>query len=322
MSALAQAPWLSVVWQRLQQALQQQRLAHGLLFCGSPGLGQTELAERLAARLLCSAPQAGDACGQCRSCRLRAAGTHPDLRRVGLLERDDGRLKTEIGVDQMRELGPWFALTTQLGGAQVVLIDPCDRLNTAAANALLKTLEEPSPGRYLLLRADRPERLPATVRSRCQRIEIRLPDHAGALAWLSDQGVAGERASAALEAADGHPPLALQLAGEGGLKRRAEVRADLQALLQGRQSAQAVAQRWLAGSPAECLQDAVASLRDAARQRLAAGLTLPADFHKLTRWADEANRTRDWLAAPLRHEMLLTALLQRWKSLAAARQLW
>lgn len=172
------APWEQPLWARLLEGVSKGRLAHGLLFCGPTDAGQAQLASSLADYLICAEPAADQACGRCRSCHLRQAGTHPDLRRVGLLERDDGRLKTEIGVDQIRELGQWLNLTAQFGGNQVALIEPAERLNVSAANALLKTLEEPAENRFLLIVTDAIDRLPATVRSRCQRVELRLPDRA------------------------------------------------------------------------------------------------------------------------------------------------
>lgn len=315
--------WHGEAWQRLMAAHGAGRLGHGLLFCGPAELGQRELAERLAAALLCEQAQPGDACETCRACRLRMAGTHADLKRVGLLERDDGRLKSEIGVEQIRDLGAWFALTPQLGRAQVAVLDPADQLNVAAANALLKTLEEPLPGRYLLLVSPRVERLPATVRSRCQRIELRLPSPAEARAHLLGHGLAVELAEEALAVAGGHPGLALRLAQGGGLELRRSVLAELSALASGRASAGAVAAQWMADQPEARLRFAAEAVRDLGRAQLAAaaappGLTVRADFHKLAQWYERANQAREWLTVPLRHELLLTELLQAWRSACVA----
>ena len=89
--------------------------------------------------------------------------------------KDGARLRTEIVIEQIRQLSEQLSLTPQYGGAQVVIIDPADAVNHAACNALLKTLEEPVPGRFLWLVSANPARLPATIRSRCQRLEFRLP---------------------------------------------------------------------------------------------------------------------------------------------------
>ncbi|MBD8527689.1 DNA polymerase III subunit delta' [Pseudomarimonas arenosa] len=307
-------PWEQPVWTRLLESLAQQRLAHGLLFCGPADGGQAELAARLAEYLLCSQRVDGAACGTCRSCHLRLAGSHPDLRRIRLLERDDGRLKTEIGVEQIRELSQWLSLTAQFGGAQVALIEPADKLNVSAANALLKTLEEPASNRFLLLVTDATDRLPATVRSRCQRVEVRLPPADTGLQWLHAQGVSAADAERALKLADGNPRRALILRQDGGLQRADEVWRDLGALSTGRELPTRVAQRWMADAPEDRLSMAVRWVCAQAKSSGEKGrLTPQADFHKLAAWVQQANEARRRWSAPLRHELLLTGLLLSWQ---------
>lgn len=318
MDALNDAPWLAAYWQRLLATLRAGRLGHGLLFAGTPNLGQGALAARLAALLLCERTDADVACGACRGCRLRLADTHPDLQVVTLLPRDDGRLKTEVGVEQVRQLSQWFSLTPQFGRAQVALIDPADKLNLAAANAVLKTLEEPADGRYLLLVAGQPQRLPATVRSRCQRIELALPAAEEARAWLQAQGHAAGPVLRALHFTDGDPGEALQLLQEKGLQRCEEISAQLSALAQGRQSAGALAQQWLADDAEQRLHLLARLLRRIGWQRHGVGddgLTVQTDFHKLAAWSRQVDRVRALYSAPLRHELLLTDLFQAWRSL-------
>jgi len=314
------ATWEQAVWSRLLGSWQAGRLGHGLLFCGPPDLGQAAMARRLAAYLLC--PQRGEqgACGQCRDCRLIAAASHPDLRIVTLIERDDGKLKTEIGIDQIRGLASWFALTPQYGQGQVAVLDPCDRLNAASANAVLKTLEEPASGRYLLLVCDQPQRLPATVRSRCQRIEFALPPAAEARDWLLAAGASPEQAARALLLSDGHPVWARRLLQEGGLARVDDMLAGLDALAAGRQPAYQVARRWMQDEPLARLHHLSALVRQAAWQQsgagLSGGLTGQFDLTKLAGWSRRIDRVRALMPVPLRHELLLTELLQEWRGLA------
>ncbi len=135
--------------------------------------------------------------------RLLAAGTHPDLVALSFGLRKDGVTRSEIVVDQIRDLSQRLSMASQFGGWQVVTIDPADAMNAAAANALLKTLEEPTPSTLLALVADEPARLPATIRSRCQRIDFLVPSREAALEWLRAEGV--QDAPAALEAAGGNP---------------------------------------------------------------------------------------------------------------------
>jgi DNA polymerase III subunit delta' len=312
--------WQQPVWKSLCGALDADRLGHALLLTGPPLIGKAGLAEALAWRLLCNAPAAdGLACGRCRNCALLAAGNHPDRRRVTLLERDDGRLKSEIGVDQIRELSAWFALTPQLGRAQVALIEPADRLNASSANALLKTLEEPMPARYLVLISARPQRLPATIRSRCQHLPLQSPAPEVARAALVEAGLPAEQLDEALAAADGHPGLARQYLQDGSLALRAEVRDALAALAAGRVRAASLAATWAGDRTELRLRLAADCVREFGRKRAAkvtdpSSLTGLGDFPKLAVWFDRANRVREQLAAPLRHELLLAELLAEWRA--------
>jgi DNA polymerase-3 subunit delta' len=307
-------PWHEAHWQRLQSRLAREALPHALLLCGPTGLGKRAFVQRFVRGLLCERPRGGEACGQCRACLLLEAGTHPDVVTVGFGVRKDGVQRKEIVVDQIRELSARLAMASQFGGWQVVTIDPADAMNAAAANALLKTLEEPSPRTLLLLVADEPWRLPQTIRSRCQRIEFQLPPSAEALAWLGAQGVA--EPAAALEAAGGNPGLAQAWAEQGALMRRQAVRKDLAALAAGRAEPMEVARRWLDAEPEQCLWFASQAAVDEARAR-ATGTAAPLGSHldaeALADWFGTANRTRDALRGPLRGDLLLLELLALWR---------
>jgi DNA polymerase-3 subunit delta' len=135
---------------------------------------------------------------------LNAAGSHPDWRQV----RPDPESKSgEIAIDAIRELTERSALTPVRGTRKLVLIDPADRMNAAAANALLKTLEEPAGNTLLLLIAEQPGRLPATIRSRCQLLKLAVPPQDQALAWLTPR--LGTAAPVRLRLAYGAPQRAL-----------------------------------------------------------------------------------------------------------------
>jgi len=187
---------------------------HALLLCGPAGLGKRTLALHLARALLCEAPRPdGEACGRCPSCHLVLAGQHPDLALVEpFAVEDDGevrRLET-IPVDRIRALSDWAQLSSHRGRAKVAIIVPAERMHPAAANALLKTLEEPPPDTLLVLVAHQPERLPATIRSRCRLMPAPRPRRAEASAWLRAQGVAAP--DVALAQAAGSPLVALAAA--------------------------------------------------------------------------------------------------------------
>jgi len=306
-------PWHAEHWARLQARRQREALPHALLLCGAAGLGKREFARRFVRGLLCSDTADGNPCGRCRGCQLTGAGSHPDVVELTFGLRKDGTPRTEIVVDQIRELSARLAMRSQLGGWQVATIDPADAMNPAAANALLKTLEEPAAQTMLILLADAPWRLPPTIRSRCQRIEFQLPDPVVALSWLQHEGVADARA--ALVAAGGNPGLAMAWAQQGALEQRAEVRKDLAALAAGRGQATETVRRWLDDQPAQRLWFAAQAAADELRAGSLGdtpplGSTLDADA--LAAWYDAANRTRESLRGPLRTDLLLLELLARW----------
>ncbi|HMB55765.1 MAG TPA: DNA polymerase III subunit delta' [Arenimonas sp.] len=318
------APWQQSVLDNALAALAEGRLAHALLLVGPANMGKGAVAEILAQRLLCSSPAAdGLACGKCRSCLLYAAKTHGDIQRVSFELNEKGdKLRTEISVDQIRRLGQWFSLTPQLGGAQVALIEPADGMNVAASNALLKTLEEPSANRFLLIVTSRPGRLPATIRSRCQRLEFRIPARGEAQAWLRGLGHADAQIEVALDAARGQPGLAAEWLGNGGLQLRRDVVADLNAVGSGRMSPIEQAQRWLADDRGELrlrfaadLALSAASRQVGASAKEPGGLTMPTDFPKLSAWFDAINRTREQLRAPIRNDLVLAGLLREWRTM-------
>lgn len=202
----ARLPWLEAP---LRQALGAARHHHALLVHGPSGVGQFELALLLAQAWMCTSGDAAP-CGECADCRLVEAHSHPDLRvlvpdalreslgwaadegeETGAIEVKGSRAKPskDIRVDAVRAAIAFAQLTSARGRCKVVVLHPAERLNAVAANALLKTLEEP-PGdaRFVLATGD-PQALHATVRSRCQPLHLALPPVEGALAWLRAQGV-------------------------------------------------------------------------------------------------------------------------------------
>jgi DNA polymerase-3 subunit delta' len=331
------APWHDENWRLLRDRRARGSFPHALLLCGQHGLGKREFAERVVAMLLCER-EADAPCGECRSCRLfanrsqrdpeetRPDGTlaqpkghpgHPDVRFVGYVLNEKSSPKkmfSELVVDQIRDLSAWLALPPQLGRAQVALIDPADELNMAAGNALLKTLEEPGDRRHLILVSSKPARLPATIRSRCQRMDFPLPSSAQAQAWLAAQGADANLATAALDAAGGNPGLALGWIQSGGLALREQVANDLRGLCAGKSSAVEVANRWSKDDAETRLWFAATLVRDEAQAQLHGqsgplALTQRSDFTKLSAWFEQANRARAQLRGPLRSELLLLEVL-------------
>ncbi len=259
-------PWCMPAWDVLATRAASGSLPHALLVCGPAGLGKRVLTEAFVRARLCESLRDGRACGSCRACRLLAAGTHPDRVLVTLEENPKThKMRTEIVVDQVRALSARLAMASQLGGRQVAVHVPAEAMNPASQNALLKTLEEPTLSSLIVLVTDQPWRLSATVRSRCQRVEIAVPTVQQASAWLESRGE-GDSA-AVLAAAGGNPGQAWLLAEHGGMQRRQEVARDLLALAAGRGDARAIGRAWADDEPGQRLEQAARLLEGALRAR-------------------------------------------------------
>ena len=174
-------PWLIPDWHALSQTAEAGRLGHAWLLLGDPGLGKEQLAERLARLHLCQQPDRGEPCGQCHSCQLFDKGHHPDLGTVTI----DSKT---IGVEAIREICARLQNSAQLGRGKVVIIPDAERMTESAANALLKTLEEPAGDSLLLLIASQVSRLLPTILSRCHKHVCQLPTEGETVRWLAEQG--------------------------------------------------------------------------------------------------------------------------------------
>lgn len=254
--------WQHSLWQPLEESLVQKRLPHALLLSGADGIGKERFARAFAARLLCHVPRDGVACGQCKSCSLLAAGTHPDLMWLTpLTDEKTGKTAKAIRVDQVRELVGFAEKSAQMGGWRVVVVTPAHLLNVQAANALLKTLEEPGRETVLMLLTSQPLSLAPTLRSRCQQRHMPIPTDTEALAWLAPQVGDEGKARLLLALSRGAPLAALALREAEWFSQREGLLRDLQQLTQQRQTALATAQRWHALG-ADALLRALLSLLD------------------------------------------------------------
>lgn len=314
-------PWHAPVWATLTADFA--RLPHALLLAGPVGVGKHDFAERLAAALLCTQPTAEGACGQCHGCQLLAAGTHPDLTRV--MPEEDRR---GIVIDQIRGLGAYLALRPHTAARKVAILSPADSMNLNAANSLLKILEEPPLGSVLLLVASQPARLPATIRSRCQRLAFQAPERGLALNWLKGRE-GGDAAAALLDDAGGAPLLALARVRDDFPAKRETLLRDLDRLLAGGEDPVTCAQRWKGLGASACVEwlgSFVAGLiRGLAVSSEPAGGISPAvigflknrknplDLNKLFVYFDVVSSARNALfSAGLDEQLLLEDLLIRW----------
>jgi len=171
--------WLDASFKQLSHRITANKLHHALLIQGSSGLGKASFTMQLGQLLLCKARQGDKVCGQCQSCLLNAANTHPDLH---VVESDK-----QIGVDQIREAIKKLGSSAHMSGAKVLIIYHAHTMTESSANALLKTLEEPTANTFLLLTTDKPERILATIKSRCEKLTLPVPDLDTTLSWVKTQ---------------------------------------------------------------------------------------------------------------------------------------
>jgi DNA polymerase-3 subunit delta' len=159
----------------LQSTVVHERLAHAYLFHGEEAIGKRLTATRLAQALNCEQPHETenlDSCGACRSCQQIETRTHPDF---FVIEPDREQATRQIKIEQVREIEHQIMYRPLIGERKICLIDDADRMTIGAANALLKTLEEPPAHSLFLLISSRPAALPATIRSRCQSLRFTTP---------------------------------------------------------------------------------------------------------------------------------------------------
>ncbi len=326
-------PWHGSVLQRLME--EGDGLPHALLFRGAAGIGKAEFAQAVAQALLCEA--AGKerlACGRCPACEWVRQRAHPDFRVLepeNPVEQDDGeqaerrRGSSQIGVDQVRSLADFVNLSSHRGRAKVIVIQPAEAMNSSAANALLKNLEEPPPATHFLLVSHRWHQLPATIKSRCRQVPLPLPDRETASAWVAEQGASN--AELALAQAGGAPVSATRLGAEYWEQRAAFLEAitlpefdPLRSAEQLRDLAPADVVKWLQQWSYDLLlQGAVGRVRynpdftdDVARVSRRAALPETLGFHRrMLGWQRVVNH-------PLNPRLFLEELLLSYGALVRA----
>lgn len=229
-------PWQREAFERLDAQYRRGRLPHALLLTGPASIGKAWFAEAVLAGLLCGDRPGLSACGRCDGCQQAIAGSHGDLRWVRILNERD---KKSIGIDQIRTAIEFVQKTAAYGAHKVLVIAKAGKMTTAAANALLKTLEEPSDDTLLVLVSHQPWLLPITVRSRCQQLVLAAPAHEQQVGWLIDAGVGEQDARALTQLAPGQPLGALALADPGLRAEYEQLNNIWQSLLSGSSGAEA-----------------------------------------------------------------------------------
>ena len=244
MSEAAIPDWLQPTWGQWREAIEGRRLPHALLVAGPEGVGKRWLVDAFVRGVQCRAPAAeGLPCGTCPSCKQFVSWrhlerkSHPD---IDWLTFD----RYSIGITDIREqIIQRLTLKANYGHMRLLVIEPAERMTHAAANALLKSLEEPPPGAALFLISNQPGRLLPTIRSRCQKYLVPCPTPAQGKAWLLST-MSEAQADRALAAGGGMPMRALQMHQDGQVDFRQRFDKDLAALLAGKQLETAFAKTW------------------------------------------------------------------------------
>lgn len=205
-------PWQKTQWQHINQLLEADRLPHGMLLLGNQGLGKADFSVAMANAVLCQSPlDDHQACGRCKSCLLLEAETHPDFHHLVPKAPPKSKSKNpvmSIRIEDIRDLCSTLHQTSLYGGYRVAVIEQAEYLTLSAANSLLKTLEEPGQNVLILLTTSRSNRLPVTIRSRCQQLRFSTPDEDLALDWLKtnqQSGASIDQLKQALKFSDGSP---------------------------------------------------------------------------------------------------------------------
>jgi DNA polymerase-3 subunit delta' len=228
----------AVEW--LQRAYEADRLPHGLIFAGPTGVGKATTAAALGALLLCENPKGNDSCGKCESCKLIAAGTHPDFRVITkeLIRSYDksGESKAvEFSIQVIRmELVERAGRSSVLGRGKVFIVEQAELMNAAAQNAMLKTLEEPAERTAIILLTDRAGALLQTIRSRCQLVRFSPLPVEMVRKELEKRGIDKSTAKAASELTDGSLGLALKWIEDAVIPSAQELIGKLDDLVDGK----------------------------------------------------------------------------------------
>ncbi|QEY15254.1 DNA polymerase III subunit delta' [Cellvibrio sp. KY-GH-1] len=301
-------PWQLSDWQHLVQQIAAKKLPHALMIAGPKGIGKRHLADALAQLLLCVSPIEGTPCGRCRGCELNKSQTHPDL--LWLEPEEAGKA---IKVDQVRDLTESLGKTAQQGGYKLVIIEPAEAMNGNAANALLKSLEEPAANTLLILVTHAPSAVLPTIRSRCQMRKLPMPRTEQVLHWLSPLVVGSNiTPDALLVAARGAPLTALSLLQGDALEQREQTLQQFVRLTLGQISAIEVAANWHGGEVIALVEWLLGLLHSVARWR--AGANDPQIALTPVEWRERISN----LNLPLLHRYIEKILVSKRQLLSGA----
>lgn len=316
-------PWLRPSFEQLVAGYQAGRGHHALLLQALPAMGGEALIYALCRYLMCRQPEGNKSCGQCHSCQLMQAGTHPDYY---TLAPEKG--KSALGIDAVRDVNEKLYERSRLGGAKVVWIGDAALLTDAAANALLKTLEEPPENTWFFLACQEPERLLATLRSRCRLHHLAPPSESYGLAWLEREvAMPQEALLSALRLSANAPAAALDLLQESHWASRQQLVQTLASVLSSgdwlallpilNHEQAAVRLHWLASLllDAQKRQQGITLVSNPDAWTLVNQLAQALPAARLQAIARDVSACRDQLlnVVGVNRELLLTERLLRWE---------
>lgn len=324
-------PWTLSQWQQLVQRVSENRLPHAMLFCGIEGLGKFEVARQFAQSLLCEQPDDKHvACKQCRSCTQFIAKTHPDFQQIE--PEEEGK---SVKVSQIRGLTEQFTLSSHYGRYRVAIIRPADAMNLAAANSLLKSLEEPPENTLIILVSSDHASLPSTILSRCQRVHFIAPSTDMAVRWLNkyhSESIGKEHGLLAM--ANGAPLKAVSSSDSEQIELRERIFALFVAIAEGSEPALSGGNPWLKTGITTPIQWVYSWISDLIKLKNQLGMSIvnhdkSADLQKLAqrvelgslyKYLDKILDVLKKQRAPLNTQMIMDDLLLDWKILTATLQ--
>ncbi len=319
-------PWQAEIWNQATRYLSDNRLAHAILLSGPAAIGKLEFSLSFIQRLNCTNPTLDNlACGECKDCHLFTAETHPDVRLLNHDESLDKNKVEQVKIDEIREINQFMTLSRQQGAFKIVCINHAETMNVNAANALLKTLEEPAENSILVLISHRAEALLATIKSRCQIWKFKLPDEKESLAWLSQQQKSDDWREL-LQVAGNRPLLAKELQKSGLGKTRMAYYNELGLFLQGKARVTKVSaklqdeqlerlvswqQSWCADLIRCHYDNQPVTLENPDIRRTLHSLVGRVDLHSLFRFMDKLIEFRRFSSAPLNKRLFIEDMLIR-----------
>jgi len=233
-------PWHEKSWNHFVSARQKGLLPHAILLSGEEGIGKLNLAKRLAKSLLCitNTHSANDACNECQACKTYESGANPDYLDISLLED-----KQQISVDQIRSLSEFLNYTRSYNTTRVVILHPVERMNLNAANSLLKSLEEPTENTVIILVTANVSNLLATIKSRCQLINVTSPTKDETIHYLNQTNSDIPNTEELLEMVGNKPLKALEISQED-IDNKQQFLSDLQSVIEQKQPINEIAKKW------------------------------------------------------------------------------